>query len=100
LRNKFYSVDPNRIYTRKGRRKTLKDGGRFSFRAARSVRSFADDLLTYLSGRSVVIAMHNNTDVNYSIKSYLPGGDEAKNTKEVFVNPDMDPDDFIYTTEK
>ena len=44
--------------------------------------------------------MHNNTDVNYSIKSYLPEGDEAQNTKEVYINDQMDPDDFIYTTEK
>ena len=100
LKGKIYSVDPNRIFTGKGRRKTLKDGGKFSIKASKQVRSFAAEILGYLDQRSVIIAMHNNTDVNYSIKSYLPGGDEAKNTKEVFVNPQMDPDDFIYTTEK
>jgi len=42
--------------------------------------------------------MHNNTDVNYSIESYLPGGDESENTMDVNVAPDWDPDDFIYTT--
>jgi hypothetical protein len=99
LKSRPFSVDPNRIYTRKGRRRTLRDGGKFSFKAAKEVRFFADQILSFLEERSVVIAMHNNTDVNYSIKSYLPGGDEAKNTKEVFVNPEMDPDDFIYTTE-
>ncbi|MCB9223111.1 MAG: hypothetical protein H6582_02950 [Crocinitomicaceae bacterium] len=100
IRNKAFSVDPNRIYTKKGRRKTLRDGGKFTFKAAKEVRYFAEEILTYLSNRSVIIAMHNNTDVNYSIKSYLPGGDEAQNTKEIFINPDMDPDDFVYTTEK
>ncbi|UKN01621.1 hypothetical protein K6119_18015 [Paracrocinitomix mangrovi] len=99
LRNKAYSIDPNRIFTKKGRRKTLRDGGKFSFKAAKSVKVFADSLLLHLNDVTVVIAMHNNTDVNYSIKSYLPGGDEAKNTDQVYVNPEMDPDDFIYTTE-
>lgn len=100
LKGKSYSVDPNRIYTRKGRKNTLKDGGVFSLKASRSVRRFAKEVLSYLSERSVIIAMHNNTDVNYSIKSYLPGGDESQNTAEVYVNPNMDPDDFIYTTDK
>ena len=100
IRGKDYSVDPNRIFTFKGRWKTLKDGGKFSWKASRSVKTLANEILTYLNGRSVIIAMHNNTDVNYSIKSYLPGGDEVKNTKEVYVNDQMDPDDFIYTTDK
>ena len=100
LKGKDYSVDPNRIFTWRGRRKTLKDGGKFSFKASRSVKTLAKEILTYLNEKSVIIAMHNNTDVNYSIKSYLPDGDEAKNTKEVYINDQMDPDDFIYTTDK
>lgn len=100
MKDKAYSIDPNRIFTRVGRWKTLRDGGKFSFKASRSVKTLAKSILSYVSDKSVIIAMHNNTDVNYSIKSYLPDGDEAKNTKEVYVNPDMDPDDFIYTTEK
>ena len=98
--SKTFSVDPNRIYTRKGRRNTLKDGGKFSLKAAKQVKSFANIFLDFLKSREVIIAMHNNTDVNYSIKSYQAGGDEFQNTAEVFVNPEMDPDDFIYTTEK
>ena len=99
-KKKTYSVDPNRIYTRKGRKKTLKDGGTYSIAAAKQVKIFANHFLKYLSSREVIIAMHNNTDVNYSIKSYLPGGDEAQNTAEVHLNPEMDADDFIYTTDK
>lgn len=100
INKKAYSVDPNRIYTRKGRRNTLKDGGRHSFKASKAVKQFSLHILNYLSDKSVVIAMHNNTDINYSIKSYLPDGDESENTKEVFINPERDPDDFIYTTVK
>jgi hypothetical protein len=44
--------------------------------------------------------MHNNTDVNYSIKSYLPGEDESQNTADVYVSDKWDADDFVYTTDK
>jgi hypothetical protein len=99
-KSKSYSVDPNRIYTAKGRRKTLRDGKSFSWGASKQVKAFADEFLKYLKDRKVIIAMHNNTDLNYSIKSYLPEGDEAENTAEVYVTDRMDPDDFIYTTDK
>jgi len=98
IKQKSFSVDPNRIFTAKGRRKTLKDGSGFSFRASRQVKFFAKEILSYLDKKSVVVAMHNNTDVNYTIKSYLPGGDESANTTAIHVNPEMDADDFIYTT--
>jgi hypothetical protein len=98
LGGKDYSIDPNRIFTSKGRRKTLKDEGKFSFKAAKSVKVLASEIVRYLNNKSVIIAMHNNTDVNYSIKSYLPDGDESQNTKEVYINDEMDADDFIYTT--
>ncbi len=61
----------------------------------------------YAAGTPSVVAETNsygittyNTDLNYSIKSYLPEGDEAENTAEVYVTDRMDPDDFIYTTDK
>ncbi|MEX1002690.1 MAG: hypothetical protein WDZ35_11295 [Crocinitomicaceae bacterium] len=100
IKNKAYSVDPNRIFTAKGRRKTLRDGGKFSFRASRAVKFFSMQLLDYVNDKGVVVAMHNNTDINYSINSYLPGGSESKNTRSLYINPLMDPDDFIYTTEE
>ncbi len=98
IKNKTYEIDPNRIFTSKGRRATLKRHGKFSFKAARAVKQLASKILTFITEDQIVIAMHNNTDVNYSIKSYLPDGDESENTKEVNINDDWDPDDFIYTT--
>lgn len=97
-RKKFFSIDPNRIYTSKGRKNTLKDGGKYSWRAGRTTKRLAQEILDLIKPNTIVVAMHNNTDVNYSIKSYLPGGDEAANTKDVFVTDSWDPDDFVYTT--
>lgn len=99
LKNRIYDFDPNRIFTRRGRRKTLRDGeGGHSWRANRAVKQLANSILDRLETGKTVVAVHNNTDVNYSINSYLPYGDEFQNTREVFVNREMDPDDFIYTT--
>ena len=98
ISGKFYAFDPNRIFTKGGRKDTLKKQGNYSLKAAKAVRELAEKLLSLIPERTIVVSMHNNTDVNYSIKSYQPGGDEAPNTRDVYVNPEMDPDDFIYTT--
>jgi hypothetical protein len=93
-----YSFDPNRIFTPKGRKATLLDGKNHSDSAQKTVAQFAKDILFELKNKKTIIAMHNNTDKNYSIQSYMPDSSEAVNTKDLFINPDMDPDDFIYTT--
>jgi hypothetical protein len=98
LNGKEYIVDPNRIFTAKGRKATLKKQSQFSYRAARAAKRLANSLLTHISHEKIIIAMHNNTDVNYTIKSYLPGGDEAENTADIHISEAWDADDFIYTT--
>jgi hypothetical protein len=101
IKEKTFDIDPNRIFTRRGRRLTLKDGdGGHSWKASRHTKKLAKAILDKIPTDKTVVAVHNNTDLAYSIKSYEPGGDEYQNTKEVYVNSEMDPDDFIYTTEK
>ena len=100
VKGKEYDFDPNRIFTKKGRRKTLKDGSKYSGKANKIVKQLAEEIINRLPENHVVVAVHNNTDVNYSIKSYAEGGDEAQNTKLLFINPEMDADDFIYTTDQ
>jgi uncharacterized protein YaiI (UPF0178 family) len=98
--NKKYIIDPNRIFTKKGIDATLKNLGPHSAEAANEVAAFAQHILTnFVDGKSLVVALHNNTDENYSIASYLKGGDEARNAADVFINAAMDKDDFIVTTD-
>lgn len=99
LDEEVFSFDPNRIFTKKGRKMTLKDGGNYSKKARKEVKKFAEEICKRIDGFSVVIALHNNSDVNYTIKSYLPSGEEAQNTKAIHINPAAIADDFIYTTE-
>ena len=95
-----YSIDPNRIFTSTGRKLTLKDGGLFTDEGEKRTAQFANKLLSHLKNKSAIIAMHNNTPDNYSIQSYLPDSSEARNTTALYINPEMDPDDFIYTTDE
>lgn len=94
-----YSTDPNRMFTNQGRKKTLEDGENYNVTADLALKDFANRFLNEIKDAEVIVAMHNNTDENYSIQSYLPEGDEAQNTDKLFINPEMDPDDFIYTTD-
>ena len=104
LGRRKYSVDPNRIYTELGRKNTLKTWNWFGFKAKKEAiiqtEKLANAILEYVLLEKIIVTLHNNTDVNYSIKSYLPGESEAENTAEVNVDKNWDVDDFIYTTEK
>ena len=101
INRKKYSVDPNRIYTNKGRQKTIQPWWRFFTKhALTQAKHLSDEILTMISPYQIIVSMHNNTDVNYSIKSYLPGESESQNTADVFISEAWDPDDFIYTTDQ
>jgi hypothetical protein len=93
-----FSVDPNRIYTKKGRRKTIEPWRLITFKANNEAAKLANTILSLIKPFKTIVTMHNNTDVEYTIKSYLPGGDEAKNTADIHVSDKWDADDFVYTT--
>lgn len=100
LKHKSYSFDPNRIFTRKGVRNTIEPKRFFNFKSKAVVRYIASHIISIIKRYDVIVTLHNNTDVNYSIKSYAPGEDESENTAELNINDTWDPDDFVYTTEK
>lgn len=96
----IFTVDPNRIFTHEGIVGTLAYDSIFHNRHAEKLsKILAKEILKYVHASSWIISLHNNTPDNYSIMSYLPDSSEALNTKEVYINEKMDPDDFIYTTD-
>lgn len=95
---KLYEVDPNRIFTPKGRKATLKKNSTYNKKAELITKIMADTILTKISSYKLVVAMHNNTNNEYSIKSYMKDSSEAANTAELYINPSNDCDDFVYTT--
>jgi len=97
-----YTFDPNRIFTDKGIRDTLTELSSYSVEADAVVKGFAQELLRLFAIRGLrggrIVTLHNNTNGAYSIASYRVGGSEARATKELFINPNKDTDDFFLVT--
>lgn len=96
-----YRIDPNRIYTVAGAKKSLEDNGPFSQKAHDAVNQFAYKVLQLLALESgkPIITLHNNSDNQYSLISYLPDCSEAGNAAQLYFNEGMDPDDFFFVTD-
>ncbi len=95
-----FVFDPNRIFSETGIRLSLKFYGNYSPVAAVQVKNFANLILRQLNAAKIIIAVHNNSNGNYSISSYLKSGKLFKNALRVYILPKSDPDDFFLTTSK
>lgn len=109
LGGKPFSVDPNRIFTGAGTRKTLEadssDAG-----AVALARLLGDALVAVYAPappeaepnapRAAVVTLHNNTPDAYSARSYAPGGEYARDAEAVHLQEGADPDDFFFITER
>lgn len=100
LNGVLYGFDPNRIYSRIGIGQTLRDNRNYSMKAVLEIEKFAGRLLSLIPDTAkCVIALHNNTNDLFSIKSYIPGGVRQKDAKAVFYNETEDVDDIALTTD-
>ena len=100
LKDEQFTFDPNRIFTKVGIRKTLKNNGGYTIEAERETNKFAERLKNFLKNFRLIIAVHNNTDENYSIKSYEKDGEFGMDAKLVNINLETDVDDFFFVTDK
>lgn len=94
-------VDPNRIYTRKGIRATLQSlNTKFKSGTVKEVKGLGKYIISKIpTTGAAVIALHNNTEGNLSILSYMEGGSYAGDAAENHQGIN-DPDDFFVTTSK
>lgn len=100
LKGIAYTFDPNRMFSKIGIKQTLKDHSRFSPGALREIEKFAQRVLQTLpDSTTCIIALHNNTDQAYSIRSYLPGSGLHRDAREVYADSLQDVDDIILTTD-
>lgn len=97
-----YTFDPNRIFSRTGINLTLKVmKGRINPLAINEVEKFATHLLQLIPDSvSCVIALHNNSNGDFSIKTYLPGGKRETDAKHVYADNWQDIDDIALTTDE
>lgn len=96
-----YVADPNRMFTASGRGRTLAANGRDAEAARTALGAFADTVLAVYSAvpPAVVVTLHNNTDANYSARSYAAGAEYAGDAAAVTVHDGVDPDDFFFVTD-
>jgi hypothetical protein len=94
-------IDPNRIYTDTGIWQQLAKNKITDTLAYRLVASWRDTVLQALqiSKRSLVIALHNNTNQYYSFKSYMPDGEYEDEASAVSKGCIRDKDDFYFVTD-
>lgn len=96
-----FTFDPNRIYTSEGINSTLTIlSRRYDTDAAKEVADFAKSLIAdYIINSKLIISLHNNMDSSLSILSYknMQAGNDS--VGKTFINPGMDADDFILTTD-
>lgn len=96
---KYFTFDPNRMFTRKGIIESLKLFQPYNKSAATEIERFAASYLRLIPDSSMVTAVHNNTPDRYSILTYLSKGGLAGEATKVHTNREMDPDDFVLTTD-
>lgn len=96
LAGKTYKFDPNRIFTSHGLMRTL--GGNVGPEPYQTVRKLANAILYHVKQDHPVIALHNNTNGRYSLKSYLPGGVEAVSARNIH-DAGRDADHFFLVTD-
>jgi len=100
LGNYFYRVDPNRIFSAEGIKKSMEQLGRSSARAVTEVEKFGNYLISILPvNRKCIIALHNNTPGFFSANDYAAGNSRTTESKKVYLNPTQDTDDFYLTTD-
>lgn len=98
LINKQYSFDPNQIFTKKGRAASLRTGP-YKNTVAGEIQRFAHFLLDEIPENKIIVAMHNHDDQEWGISKFTKGK-WKRNAKEVFINPDLDEDDYYVTTDE
>ena len=92
LQGQAFRFDPNRIFSDKGIRQTLRLSGQYTDGAFRIVQRFRDSLLSLLPTSHAIVAVHNNTEGRLTILQYRDAG-----SGQVHLNAGQDPDDFFIT---
>lgn len=100
-KGQYYTFDPNRIFSPAGIDSTITILSlRYDSNAAHEVLKFAQFLIAdYIASSHLIISLHNNRDSSLSVLTYKNDAAINKNLGKAFINPEMDIDDFILTTD-
>ena len=107
----MYLVDANRMFSEAGLAESMvavapgaseweidnAERGITDDAAIAEARKYASQVLALLDGFPVVIALHNDSDGGWNVRTYENEPDEAS---RVYVAADTDPDDFVIVTKQ
>ncbi len=96
------SIDPNRIYTDAGIWQQMAKNKTADSLLFYEIAMWRDTLLSILNvnERSLVIALHNNTNKYYSLTSYTSGGEYEIEADTTYEGKIRDMDDFYFVTDQ
>lgn len=97
-----YLFDPNRMFSVKGIDSSLRllTMGRSDTGLVKEISTFSTAILEkFIDNRHLIVALHNNTDSNFSVLTYKKEQETGTHSGKVFINAQMDPDDFILTND-
>lgn len=95
----LHHFDPNRMFTEDGLRRSLDYFHNLTEQNLAIAADFAREVADFIGIEKgkIVIAVHNNTPGKLTIRDFESGQWYGTDTRDVFVNPARDPDDFFFT---
>jgi hypothetical protein len=102
LHGRSYTFDPNRIFSDTGIKATLQKHSTYSEAGHEEIKRFANQYLMQfrLDEESVIIALHNVSDVTFSVETFAPGGWLSEGIAEAYVTPAHSKYDFFFVTDE
>lgn len=94
--------DPNGIFSSQGIERQLKKNNCFNPKSEAAVKKFSEDFLELLdlNSHDFVISLHNNSDGNFSVHSYIADTSRLYDALEFNLSRSQDEDDFFIVTER
>jgi hypothetical protein len=100
LFDKEMTVDPDNIFTPKGRWNDLSANQKKDHIISQQIGEFSKFILNEIPLDKTIISLHNNAADDASIDQYMKGGSQYRNAHSAFRNPEMNANDFVITTDK
>jgi hypothetical protein len=100
LFDKELSVDPNNIFTPKGRNQDLSVNKKTDMIISHQLNGFAQFIIGELPYEKVIVSVHSNDAGDYTINAFSKNGEHERDAWMMFRNPALDENDFFVTTDK
>lgn len=100
LFEKNLSVDPNNIFTPKGRNRELSASSKTDVTISRQLNGFSQFILDEIPHEKTIVSVHSNDDGDQLVTDYARNGEHDNDAAQVYVNADQNANDFFVTTDR